>query len=83
LFIDNQSAIAVAKDPEYHSRIKHLDLRTYWLHQTVEDGKIHVSTEMLADLLTKVLPKPKVEYFRKQLGLGPVGDILSGRSIGN
>jgi len=29
LFIDNQSAIAVAKDPEHHGRMKHLDLRTY------------------------------------------------------
>jgi len=83
LFIDNQSAIAVAKDPEHHSRIKHLDLRTYWLHQIVKNRKIHVSTEMLADLLTKVLPKPKVEYFRKQLGLGLVGDISLGRSIRN
>jgi len=57
------------------------------LHQTVEDRKIHVlhypTTEMLADLLTKVLLKPKMEYFRKQLGLGLVGDISLGRSIRN
>ena len=26
LFIDNQSAIAVAKNPEHHGRMKHLDL---------------------------------------------------------
>jgi len=53
----------------------------------VEDRKIHVlhypTTEMLADLLIKVLLKPKMEYFRKQLGLGLVGDISLGRSIRN
>ena len=75
LCIDNQSAIAVAKDPEHHGRMKHLDLRTYWLRQTVDEKKIAVQhlpiTEMPADLLTKVLSKPKVEYLRALFGLGP------------
>ena len=31
LFIDNQSAISVANNPEHHGRMKHLDLRFYWL----------------------------------------------------
>jgi hypothetical protein len=73
LYLDNQSAIAVARDPEHHGRMKHLDLRTYWLRQEVDSGKIKVghvpTTEMPADLLTKALSKPKVEYLRKMLGL--------------
>jgi hypothetical protein len=76
LYIDNQSAIQVAKDPEHHGRMKHLDLRTYWLRETVEEGKIkvqHLSTQdMPADLLTKVLAKPRVAYLRALFGLGPV-----------
>ena len=31
LHMDNQSAIQVAKHPEHHGRMKHLDLRWYWL----------------------------------------------------
>ena len=31
LFIDNQSAMSVAKNPEHHSHMKHLDLCYYWL----------------------------------------------------
>jgi len=31
LKMDNQSAISVSKNPEHHSRMKHLDLRFYWL----------------------------------------------------
>ena len=35
LYIDNMSALSVAKNPEHHGRMKHLDLRFYWLHDTV------------------------------------------------
>jgi hypothetical protein len=73
LYMDNQSAIAVARDPEHHGRMKHLDLRTYWLRQEVDRGKIKIfhvpTTEMPADILTKALSKPKVEYLRNMMGL--------------
>ena len=29
LYLDNQSAIAVSRNPEHHGRMKHLDLRHY------------------------------------------------------
>jgi hypothetical protein len=73
LHIDDQSAVAVAKNPEHHGRIKHLDLRFYWLRNVVDTGKIKVkhcpTTEMPADLLTKPLVKAKVSYCRDMLGL--------------
>jgi hypothetical protein len=74
LYIDNQSALAVAKNPEHHGRMKHLDLRFYWLRDEVEKKIISVSycpTEsMPADLLTKALPLVKVQGCCKMLGLG-------------
>ena len=73
LFIDNQSAISVSKNPEHHGRMKHLDLRHYWLRDTVDSGHlvpVHVRTgEMVADILTKALPRVKVETCRLGLGL--------------
>ena len=73
LFIDNQSALAVAKNPEHHGRMKHLDLRFYWLRDEVEKGIISVSycpTEhMPADILTKSLSRDKVLTGCKLLGL--------------
>ena len=73
LRIDNLSALSVAKNPEHHGRMKHLDLRFYWLRDAVEAGKIspvHLRTdEMPADLLTKALPRAKVELFRRMMGL--------------
>jgi len=73
LWINNQSAINVAKNPEHHGRMKHMDLRYYWLRDMVEGGLItpkHVRTEhMAADILTKPLPRAKVKICRELMGL--------------
>jgi hypothetical protein len=31
LWMDNQSAIAMSKNPEHHRKMKHLSLRLFWL----------------------------------------------------
>ena len=73
LCIDNQSALSVAKNPEHHGRMKHLDLRFYWLRGTVQSGVItlrYVPTEeMPADVMTKALARIKVAEMRGLLGL--------------
>jgi hypothetical protein len=73
LYIDNRSALAVAKNPEHHGRMKHLDLRFYWLRNEVEKGTIallHLRTDdMPADILTKALSRVKVIDMQKRLGL--------------
>ena len=75
LRMDNQSAISVSKNPEHHGRMKHLDLRFYWLRDQVTLGVItplFVPTEeMPADLLTKPLTRVKVERFRRMMGIEP------------
>ena len=40
LYIDNQSAIAVARDPQHHGRMKHMNLGYHWLRETVAEGSI-------------------------------------------
>ena len=40
LYIDNQSALQVAKNPEHHGRMKHLDLCYYWLRNQVAQKEI-------------------------------------------
>ena len=74
LRIDNLSALSVAKNPEHHGRMKHLDLRFYWLRDEVAKGCIEIvhlrTSDMPADILTKPLPKPKVLEMVKMLGLG-------------
>jgi hypothetical protein len=73
LRMDNQSAIAVSKNPEHHSTMKHLSLHLFWLRDAVQDGLIaptFVPTqEMVADIFTKALDRFKVQRCAEMLGL--------------
>ena len=73
LFSDNQLAIVLAKDHQYHPRTKHIDIQFHFIRWVVEDGKIHLifcpTDNMVADTLTKALPSPKVKHFASELGL--------------
>ena len=73
LHLDNQSAIAVTKNPEHHGRMKHLDVRYLWLRDYVKAGHIDVgyipTASMPANIMTKALPKGSVEAMRRMLGL--------------
>ena len=73
LHMDSQSAISVAKNPEHRGRMKHLDLRFFWLRDQVKAGVLvpqFVGTEnMPADILTKPLDIARVERCRTAMGL--------------
>ncbi|THH28130.1 hypothetical protein EUX98_g6049, partial [Antrodiella citrinella] len=73
IYMDNQSAIQVVKNPEHHGRMKHLDLRLFWLRDEIQKGVIsvkYIPTDfMAADILTKPLSKVKVVEAYKQLEL--------------
>jgi len=73
LLCDNQSAIAVSKNPEHHGKMKHLSLHLFWLRDAVEDNVISpkfVDTRnMAADIFTKALDRFKVQKCARMLGL--------------
>ena len=73
LYLDNQSAIAVSRNPEHHGRMKHLNLRHYWLRDVCKASLVdvqYISTKrMPADILTKTLPRPAVVESCEMLGL--------------
>ena len=73
LNIDNQSCISVAKNPEHHGRMKHLDLRFFWLRDQVVGGLIqpqHIpGVENPADIFTKPLPTATISFLRSTLGI--------------
>jgi len=66
LKMDNQGAISVAKNPEHHGRMKHLDLEN-----RIIAPEYVPTAEMIADNLTKAVPAPKVKYCREQMGILP------------
>ena len=73
LHMDNQSAIAVAKNPEHHGRMKHLDLRFFWLRDAVQSQVLAVkyipTGDMPANVLTKPLERLKFNGGRDLLGV--------------
>lgn len=71
--IDNQSAIRLIKNPEYHKRTKHIDVKYHFIREKYENGLFlleYVHTgEQLADICTKPLCKAKFEYLRDSLNV--------------
>ncbi|KAH9733862.1 Integrase catalytic domain-containing protein [Citrus sinensis] len=67
---DSSSAIQLSKNPKYHERTKHVDVRMHFIREEIRSGVINVikiPTEVNpADMLTKPLPTVK---FRNSLDL--------------
>ena len=81
LYEDNQGAIALSKNPKNHPRTKHIDVKYHYIRETVENGYIKLlycpTAEMVADVMTKGLPKDKLHEFRESMGVMNVTDIKS------
>ncbi|PLW10015.1 hypothetical protein PCASD_24270 [Puccinia coronata f. sp. avenae] len=75
LHVDNEGAKALAKNPEHHARTKHIHACYHFIRECVQEGDIsllHVSTkDMLADMLTKPLPRIALERHRTLFGVVP------------
>ena len=70
---DNQGAICLARNPVTHSRSKHIDIRYHYIREALNDGIIKLqycpTHDMLADTLTKPLPKGRFVMIRNNMGL--------------
>ena len=73
IFADNQGSMALAKNPEFHSQTKHISIQQHFIREKVEADEVQLKYlpmgDMLADLLTKALPREKVDHFRKEMGI--------------
>ena len=73
VFDDSQCAIAMTKNPQFHGRAKHIEIKYHYIRGEVEKGTINLSycptQNMMADILTKGLSKEKHCGFRQVMNI--------------
>ena len=76
LMVDNQPAIALAKNPVLHDRSKHIDIKFHFLRDRIDGGQIIIefvnTGKQLADILTKSLGRLRFMELRKMIGMDEV-----------
>ena len=74
IFVDNQGAIQLAKNPKFHERTKHIEVRYHFVRDACERNIIRTTylptSEMTADILTKI--PPREAHWKHDQGLGLV-----------
>ena len=73
LYCDNKSAISIAQNPVHHGRTKHINVKFHSIREAEKNSlvKLHYCStdEQLADIMTKGLPKSRLEFLRLKLGM--------------
>ncbi|OXA48994.1 Copia protein [Folsomia candida] len=73
IHVDNQSAIKLVKNPEMHSRSKHIDVRYHYTRELVSTGQLAIeyvhTSEQIADGLSKPLLKTQHFKMRQDLSM--------------
>ncbi|PKU87466.1 Retrovirus-related Pol polyprotein from transposon TNT 1-94 [Dendrobium catenatum] len=71
IYCDNTSAIALARNPVFHARTKHIELDYHFLRQHIDNRTIHLehisSIDQIADIFTKPLPITRFQSLRDKL----------------
>ncbi|GJR50565.1 putative ribonuclease H-like domain-containing protein [Tanacetum coccineum] len=73
IHVDNESAICVVKNPVYHSKTKHIEIRHHFIRDSyekklIEMVKIHTDYNV-ADLLTKAFDVTRFQFLIASIGL--------------
>lgn len=73
IYNDNQGAGSMARNPVFHGRAKHIDLRYHFVRETIQKKRICVkylpTEEMVANVLTKGLSTPKHQDCVRKMGM--------------
>jgi len=73
IYIDNRSAIALAKNPVYHEQIKHIDTRHHFIREHVKNKEVELisckTNDQVADIFTKPLKGETFIIIKFMLGM--------------
>ena len=81
IYEDNQSCIALARNPIHHARTKHVDIQYHFTQEKIVSKEIELiympTEDMQADALTKPLPSPRFAKLRHAMGIRYAGDAIN------
>jgi len=70
---DNQSAICLAKNPNFHARTKHIVVQYHFVRDIVEDGKVNLekvnTLTNVTNSLTKRVSTERFKWCSESMGL--------------
>jgi hypothetical protein len=73
IYADNQGAQALARNPEFHAKAKHIQLSVHFQREKIDNGQVELiliaTEEQAADGLTKPLGAAKFKRWVEQLNL--------------
>ena len=75
IYLDNQGAIALARNPGFHARSKHIDIRYHFIRSQIDQGTETINLQychtnnMTADVRTKGLPRRSHQKHTAAMGL--------------
>ncbi|GJP43286.1 hypothetical protein CLOM_g2769 [Closterium sp. NIES-68] len=86
VFVDNQSAIALAQNACLHGRTKHMQVRWHFIREMVAAGEVILqwcpTNRQAADILTKSLPFERHGVCMTLLGMQPHDDRVPAADAG-
>ncbi|KAI0494866.1 hypothetical protein KFK09_025012 [Dendrobium nobile] len=84
LYCDNTSAIALANNPVFHARTKHIETDHRFLRENIINNHIRLlpikTVDQITDLLTKPLSTTRFKLLRSKLTISPYPFICGGIS---
>jgi hypothetical protein len=73
IFLDNKSTLALAKNPVFHDRSKHIDTKYHFLRECIAKKEVQLKFEkthdQVADIFTKSLKNDIFSKLRALLGV--------------
>lgn len=74
IYCDKKSAIALTKNPVFHGRSKHIEIKFHYIRALVKEKDVAMefckSEDQVADILTKPLQAEPFYKLKHKLGLG-------------